>query len=56
MIRAMHFLLFCVRCRIVYSSGIGRAPWGFPIGQLKFEVSIKFLREPEREAGEEGTE
>ena len=51
----MHFLLFCVRCRIAYVSGFGRPAWNFPAGQLKFEVSIKFLREPEREATE-GTE
>ena len=50
--RAMHFVLFCVRCRVAYNSGFGRSPWALPVGQLKFEVSIKFVREPEREAGE----
>ncbi|CAD6564456.1 MAG: hypothetical protein ASARMPRED_004421 [Alectoria sarmentosa] len=44
----MHFVLFCVRGRITYSSGLGRSPWRLPVGQLKFEVSIKFLRELER--------
>lgn len=48
----MHFVLFCVRCRVVYGSGVGSFPWSFPVGQLKFEVSIKFLREPEREVSE----
>lgn len=52
--RAMHLVLFCVRCRIAFSSGLGRSPWALPVGQLKLEVSIKFLREPERE-GREGT-
>lgn len=51
---AMHLVLFCVRCRIAFSSGLGRSPWALPVGQLKLEVSIKFLREPERE-GREGT-
>lgn len=48
----MHFVLFCLRCRIAYGSGPGRSPWRVPVGQLKFEVSIKFLREPEGEARE----
>ncbi|KAL9131092.1 MAG: hypothetical protein Q9175_006856 [Cornicularia normoerica] len=37
---------------IVLGSGLGRSPWDCPVGQLKVEVSIKFLREPEREARE----
>ena len=48
----MHLVLFCVRCRVAYSSGVGRFPWTLPFGQLKFEVSIKFLKEPEREERE----
>ena len=52
--RIMHLVLFGVRCCIAYGSGVGRPPWALPVGQLKFEVSIKFLREPEGE-GREGT-
>lgn len=52
----MHFVLFCVRCRIAYRSGVGRFPWVLPVGQLEFRVSIKFLREAEREGeAREGT-
>lgn len=56
LIRAMHFVLFCIRCRIEYGSGLGRFPWVLPVGQLEFKVSIKLLREPEREdEAREGT-
>ena len=48
----MHLLLFCVRCRVAYGAGLGPSKWQLPAGQLKFEVSIKFLREPEREERE----
>ena len=50
--RLMHLLLFCVRCRIAYGVGLGPSKWSIPAGQLKLEISIKFLREPEREERE----
>lgn len=50
--RLVHLALFGVRCWVAYCSGLGSSSWRFPGGQLKFEVSIQFLREPERETRE----
>ena len=54
-VRLVHVILLLVRCRIAFSMESWRSPLSFPSGQLSFEVSIKFFREPQqpRQGGEQ---
>lgn len=49
---ALHLGLLAIRCLGVLKSKrvseLSRLRWNLPTGQLQFEVSLKFMREPER--------
>lgn len=47
--RLAHLALFLIRCRIAYAKGRGDGRFRFPTGQLTFELTIKLLREPQRD-------
>lgn len=53
--RLVHLMLFALRCRMAFCSHFWKGPWNFPNGQLTFEVSVKFFKEPQRprEVGED---
>jgi len=54
-LRIVHLILFAARCRMAFLMESWRSPWSFPNGQVSFEVSIKFFREPQktREGGDD---
>ena len=41
-------MLFAVRVRVAFLMESWGSPWSFPNGQLTFEVSIKFFRDPQK--------